>query len=52
LPPKEIIERRVNETKANDVKGFIPLVQAVARELGDEAYLMRQSLSIAERAWQ
>jgi hypothetical protein len=42
LPPKEQIARRVAEMKAHGIKGFIPLVQAVARECGktdgDEAY--------------
>ena len=45
LPPKEQIARRVAEMQANGVKGFIPLVQAVAREYGDEAY------GIAERVF-
>jgi len=30
LPPKEEIERRVNQMRCNGIKGFIPLVQAVA----------------------
>lgn len=38
LPPKEKLARRVAEMQANGVKGFIPLVQAVAAEYGDEAY--------------
>ena len=42
LPPKEALARRVEEMKANGVKGFIPLVQAVAREYGDEAYPIAQ----------
>ena len=43
LPPKERIATRVAEMKNNGVKGFIPLVQAVAAQYGDEAY------TIAER---
>ena len=42
LPPAEQIARRVAEMKANGVKGFVPLVQAVAKEYGDEAYTLAQ----------
>jgi hypothetical protein len=42
LPPKERIERRVGEMQANGISGFIPLVQAVAKEHGDEAYAIAQ----------
>ena len=42
LPPEEALARRVAEMKANGVKGFIPLVQAVAEEYGDEAYVIAQ----------
>jgi hypothetical protein len=42
LPPKESIERRVAEMKANGVRGFIPLVQAIAAEHGDVAYAIAQ----------
>ena len=42
LPPAEQIARRVKQMKANGVKGFIPLVQAVAAEYGEEAYVIAQ----------
>lgn len=42
LPSKEQIARRVEEMKANGVRGFIPLVQAIAKEYGDEAYDIAQ----------
>jgi hypothetical protein len=42
LPAAERIARRVKEMQANGVKGFIPLVQAVAAEYGDEAYIIAQ----------
>lgn len=44
LPPKEPLERRVAQMKANGVKGFIPLVQAVAAKHGDEAYAIAQKV--------
>jgi hypothetical protein len=42
LPPKEQIARRVAQMQANGVKGFIPLVQAVAKEYGDDAFAIAQ----------
>jgi hypothetical protein len=47
LPPKERIQRRVDEMKANGIAGFIPLVQAVAREHGDEAYAIARRVFAA-----
>jgi hypothetical protein len=44
LGPKEQIARRVVEMQANGVKGFIPLVQAVAKGYGDEAYSIAQQV--------
>ncbi len=44
LPPKEEIERRVNQMRASGIKGFIPLVQAVAAQYGDEAYTIAQEV--------
>ena len=38
LPDAEQLWRRVEKMKANGAKGFIPLVQAVAAQYGDEAY--------------
>ena len=44
LPPAEQLMRRVAEMKANGVRGFIPLVQAVAEQYGDEAYPIAQQV--------
>ena len=44
LPSKERIAQRVEQMKANGVKGFIPLVQAVAEAYGDEAYTIAQEV--------
>ncbi|NLE45270.1 MAG: hypothetical protein GX620_11160 [Chloroflexi bacterium] len=38
LPPKEQLARRVAQMEAHGIRGFIPLVQAVAKEYGDGAY--------------
>lgn len=42
LPNPERGWERVAEMKANGVRGFIPLVQAVAAEYGDQAYEIAQ----------
>ena len=44
LPPKEQIAQRVAQMQANGVRGFIPLVQAVARQYGDDAYIIAQQV--------
>ena len=38
LPDAEQLWKRVEQMKVNGVKGFIPLVQAVAAQYGDGAY--------------
>ena len=45
LPPREALAARVEEMKANGVRGLIPLVQAVAKEHGDDA------IGIAQRVF-
>ena len=44
LPPKEQMAKRVAQMKANGVRGLIPLVQAIAREYGEEAYPIAQEV--------
>jgi hypothetical protein len=47
LPPREPLERRVADMKANGIRGFIPLVQAMAAAHGDEAYEIAQRVFAA-----
>ena len=42
LQPKEQLAKRVAEMETNGIKGFIPLVQAIAAQYGDEAYTVAQ----------
>ena len=44
LPSKEQMARRVAEMNSNGVRGFIPLVQAVAGAYGDDAFAIAQQV--------
>ena len=44
LQPKEQLAKRVAEMETNGIKGFIPLVQAIAAQYGDEAYTVAQKV--------
>jgi hypothetical protein len=44
LPEAEELWKRVEQMRANGVRGFIPLVQAVAARYGDEAYAIAKRI--------